>query len=134
MLTSPPTIKTTHMFVDIHAPLSPNPDFTLTTLRIFNKTLSNYRPISHLSFISKLNERVVLSRINNCLTSNSLLNPQQSGFTKRHSVETPLTSLYNKLVSAISHRQVSCLCIRDTSAAFDTIDHNIHALLKRVSA
>ena len=93
--------------------------------------LSNYRPVSNLSFISKLTERIVLSRINDYLTSNSLLNPHQSGFTKRHSTETLLTSLYNKLVSAISHQQVSCLCLLDISAAFDTIDHNI--LLQRLS-
>jgi len=95
------------------------------------ETLSNYRPVSNLSFISKLTERIVLSRINDYLTSNSLLNPHQSGFTKRHSTETLLTSLYNKLVSAISHQQVSCLCLLDISAAFDTIDHNI--LLQRLS-
>src|SRR6218665_3604363 len=63
-------------------------------------------------------------------TSNSLLNPHQSGFTKRHSTETLLTSLYNKFVSAISHQQVSCLCLLDISAGFDTIDHDI--LLKRL--
>ena len=33
--------------------------------------------------------------------------------------------MYNKLSSAISHQQVSCLCLLDISAAFDTIDHNI---------
>jgi len=70
--------------------------------------LSNYRSFSNLSFISKLAERIVLSRINDYLTTNSLLNPHQSGFTKRHSTETLLTSLYNKLGSAISHQQVSC--------------------------
>jgi len=91
----------------------------------------NGKPISNLSFISKLTERVVLSRINDYLTSNSLLNPHQSGFTKRNSTETLLTFLYNKLVSAISHQQVSCLCLPDISAAFYTIDHNI--LLKRLS-
>jgi Reverse transcriptase (RNA-dependent DNA polymerase) len=95
------------------------------------ETLNNYRPVSNLSFISKLTERIVLSRINDYLTSNSLLNPYQSGFTKRHSTETLLTSLYNKLVSAISHQQISCLCLLDISAAFDTIDHNI--LLQRLS-
>src|SRR6218665_409424 len=44
--------------------------------------LSNYRPVSNLSFISKLTERIVLSRINDYLASNSLLNPHQSGFTR----------------------------------------------------
>src|SRR6218665_4079804 len=94
--------------------------------------LSNYPPVSNLSFISKLTEGIVLSCINNYLTSNSLLNPHQSGFTKWHSTETLLTSLYNKLVSAISHQQVSCLCLLNNSAAFDTIDHNI--LLQRLSS
>src|SRR6218665_100289 len=47
----------------------------------------------------------------------------QSGFTKHHSTETLLFSLYNKLVSAVSHQKVSCLCLLDISAAFDTIDH-----------
>src|SRR6218665_1959940 len=41
-------------------------------------------------------------------------------------------SLYNKLVSAVSHQQVSCLCLLDICAAFDTIDHNI--LLQRLSS
>src|SRR6218665_1336611 len=45
---------------------------------------------------------------------------------------TLLVSLYNKLVSAVSHQQVSCLCLLDISAAFDTIDHTI--LLQRLSS
>src|SRR6218665_2939995 len=87
--------------------------------------LSNYRPISNLSFLSKLSERVVLSRLKGYLTSNNLLNPNQSAYTKHHSTETLLTSLYNKRVMAIGHQQVSCLCLLDISAAFDTIDHTI---------
>src|SRR6218665_3314361 len=70
------------------------------------ENLSNYRPISNLPFLSKLTERIVLARLNDYLSSNSLLNPHQSGFTKHHSTETLLVSLYNKLVSAVSHQQV----------------------------
>src|ERR1700733_5174853 len=96
------------------------------------ENVSNYRPISNLSFLSKLTERIVLARLNDYLSSNSLLNPHQSGFTKHHSTETLLVSLYNKLVSAVSHQQVSCLCLLDISAAFDTIDHTL--LLHRLSS
>src|SRR6218665_2241036 len=99
----------------------------------FSNAIPNYYPpISTLSFLSKLTERIVLPRLNDYLSSNSLLTPHQSGFTKHHSTETLLVSLYNKLVSAVSHQQVSCLCLLDISAAFDTIDHNI--LLQRLSS
>ena len=35
--------------------------------------LKNYRPVSNLTFLGKINERVVLSRLNDHLTANSLL-------------------------------------------------------------
>src|SRR6218665_899571 len=79
-----------------------------------------------------MTERIVLARLNDYLSSNSLLNPYQSDFTKHHSTETLLVSLYNKLVSAVSYQQVSCLCLLDILAAFDTIDHSI--LLQRLSS
>src|SRR6218665_2965011 len=104
----------------------------LKKANLYKENLSNYRPISNLSFLSKLTERIVIARLNDYLSSNSLLNPHQSGFTKHHSTETLLVSLYNKLVSAVSHQQLSCLCLLDISAAFDTIDHNI--LIQRLSS
>src|SRR6218665_1148149 len=67
------------------------------------ENLSNYRPISNLSFLSKVTERIVLSRLNHYLSSNSLLNPHQSHFTKHHSTETLSLCITNwSLPSAIS--------------------------------
>jgi len=43
--------------------------------------LSSYRPISNLSLISKITERVVKSHLTDHLTSNSLLNSHQSAYT-----------------------------------------------------
>ena len=43
-------------------------------------TMSNFRPISNLPFLSKLLERVVASQLNAHLYSNDLFEPFQSGF------------------------------------------------------
>ena len=96
------------------------------------ESLNNYRPISNLSLISKITERIVKSRLHDHLSNNSLYNPNQSAYTKHHSTETTLLSLHDHLINAISHQQVSCLCLLDLSAAFDTIDHSI--LLHRLSS
>ena len=92
---------------------------------------SNYRPISNLSFLSKLVERVVKSRLDQHLASNSLYNPCQSAYTRYHSTETALLAVHDSLIRAIAHQQVTCLCLLDLSAAFDIIDHNI--LIRRLS-
>ena len=93
--------------------------------------LSNYRPISNLSFLSKLTERIVKNRLDKHLSTNSLYNTFQSAYTKFHSTETALLALYDHLVRATTRQHITCLCLLDMSAAFDTIDHSI--LLDRLT-
>ena len=66
------------------------------------------------------------------LTSDNLINPHQSAYCKYHSTETALLYIHDHLINAIGSRKISCLCLLDLSAAFDTIDHNI--LLTRLSS
>ena len=87
--------------------------------------LSNYRPISNLSLISKIIEHIVKSRLTDYLSLNNLLNPHQSAYCKHHSTETALSYIHDHLINAIGSQKLSCLCLLDLSAAFDTIDHNI---------
>ena len=96
------------------------------------ESLSNYRPISNLSFVSKLLERVVLKRLSNHLSTNDLFNNYQSAYTQHRSTETVLLSVYNEIVNAMSSKRLTGLCMLDLSAAFDTIDHKI--LLERLSS
>lgn len=95
------------------------------------ESLSNYRPVSNLSFISKLAERLAKNQLTEHLSSHSLFNSHQSAYTKAHSTETVLLSLHDHLVQAMSHQNITGLCLLDLSAAFDTIDHTI--LLKRLT-
>jgi len=62
---------------------------------------SNYRPISNLSVVSKIIERIVKSRLTDHLSSNNLLNPHQSAYCKHHSTETALSYIHDHLINAI---------------------------------
>ena len=94
--------------------------------------LASYRPISNLSFISKILERIILSRINSHLSTFSSLSSFQSAYRKFHSVETALLRISNDILLAIDNQQVTALVLLDLSAAFDTIDHSI--LLSRLTS
>jgi len=94
--------------------------------------LSNYHPISNLSLISKITECVVKSHLTDHLTSNKLLNPDQSACCKHHSTEKALLYIHDHLINAIGSQQLSCLCLLDLPAAFDTINYSI--LLTRLSS
>jgi len=65
-------------------------------------------------------------------TSNSLLSSHQSAYCKHHSTETALLYAHDHFVSAVGSQKVSCLCLLDLSAVFDTIDYDI--LITRLSS
>jgi hypothetical protein len=91
-----------------------------------NLDLANsYRPISNLSFISKLVERIVAKRFTSYATTFNLFPPQQSAYRAHHSTETAVLSVRDDLVHAIDRGQESLLVLLDLSAAFDTVDHQI---------
>jgi len=94
-----------------------------------NKQLYNYRPIYHLSLISKIIEPFVKSRLNDQLFFHCLLNPHQSAYRRHHSIETSLLYIHDHLITAIGSQKLSCLC---HSAAIDTINNDI--LLTRLSS
>ena len=68
---------------------------------------ANYRPISHLSYLSKLTETVVKTRLTEHLSNNNLLNPFQSAYVKGHSTETTFLSVHDHIIKAISIQQVT---------------------------
>lgn len=86
--------------------------------------LKNYRPVSNLSFISKIVEKVVSSRLLSHMEENNLTNPSQSAYKKFHSTETVLLKLQNDITLNMENTQVTVLTLLDLSAAFDTIDHS----------
>ena len=90
--------------------------------------LKNYRPVSNLTFLSKILEKAAMNQINDHIESNNLLPAYQSAYRKYHGVETAMVKMYNDLLENIDKNQVTIVVMVDLSAAFDTID--IPILLK----
>ena len=95
-------------------------------------TLQNYRPISNLSFVSKLLERLVTTQLQSHVDTHLLLPPNQSAYRRGHSTETALLRVFSDLISALDCHadNQSVLAVLDMTAAFDTVDHSI--LLQRL--
>ncbi|KAK6179717.1 hypothetical protein SNE40_012018 [Patella caerulea] len=85
----------------------------------------NYRPVSNLSFISKLLERVISKQLTSHVRENNLLEPFQSAYRKFHSTETALVRVHNDILTALDNQNCILLILLDLSAAFDTVDHQI---------
>ena len=94
--------------------------------------LKNYRPVSNLSFVSKILEKIIFKQIVNHLQDNCLIDRFQSAYKSGHSTETALLKVFNDIVCDIDKGNVSFLTMLDLSAAFDTIDHEI--LFNRLSS
>jgi len=92
--------------------------------------MSNYRPVSNLSFMSKVVERVVTEQLNEYLLTNDLMPRYQSTYRKNHSTETALLRVWSDMMNAADTRQVTPLGLLDLSAAFDCVDHEL--LLQRL--
>ena len=86
---------------------------------------SNNRPVSNLSFISKIIEKVTLEQFNTHCQENSLVPEYQSAYRKNHSCETSLVKLVNDILWNMDRQLVTSIVILDLSAAFDTVDHDL---------
>ena len=93
---------------------------------------SNFRPITNLTFLSKVVERIVVEQSRGYLLDNDLYPSLQSAYREFSSTETALLRVYNDLLRAIGQKNEVVLVLLDLSAAFDTIDHDI--LLNRLRA
>jgi len=85
---------------------------------------SNYRPVSNLSFLSKVLERIVSARITKHMATHDLHEPTQSAYRQYHGTETTLVRVMNDILCALDNKQGAYLVLLDLSAAFDTIHHD----------
>ena len=89
-----------------------------------------YRPISNLSVLSKLLERLVAKQLLDFLTTGGLLPDLQSAYRAYHSTETAVLKVLSDILLAVDSGDLAVLTLLDLSAAFDTVDPEI--LLRRL--
>jgi hypothetical protein len=93
---------------------------------------SNYRPISLISCVGKIMERVIYKHIYNYLHQNRLIYEYQSGFLPRHSTVHQLLEIYNSILNSLENKEANCFVFRDFSKAFDKVWHQ--GLLHKMKA
>ena len=86
---------------------------------------TNYRPISLLTTISKVLEKIVYQRIYSFLQNTGQLYNNQYGFRESHSCEHAIGQVINGIVKGLENRVNSACMLLDLSKAFDTIEHTI---------
>ena len=84
---------------------------------------ANYRPVSLLSNIGKIQERIVFKHIYNHLSSNNFLFKYQSGFRPGHSTTFQLIDIFHHICQSYDEKQYSCMVFCDISKAFDKVWH-----------
>jgi hypothetical protein len=92
--------------------------------------VDNYRPISLLSTLAKVQERIVYKRLYKHLMSNGLLTSKNSGFKERDSAMCQLIKIVDSIYKALEDGKDINLVFLDVSKAFDKVWHKglIHKL------
>ena len=84
---------------------------------------SNYRPISLLSVLSKVLERIIHKHVFNFFLQHNVITSLQSGFVPKDSTVNQLTSVYHSFCQALDEGKEIRAVFCDISKAFDRVWH-----------
>ena len=87
--------------------------------------LKNQRPITNVSYESKLIETATHDQLNQHVIENGILPPTQSAYRTRHSTESALLRVYNDITTSLDKGLHTIVVYLDMSSAFDSIDHGL---------
>ena len=99
-------------------PLLKKPTLNCTSFR-------NFRPVSNISFMSKVIEKVIAFQFHSHMTWHNLFEELQSAYKAHHSTETTLVKRFNDIILNVESGSGSFLLLLDLSSNFDTIDYDL---------
>ena len=85
--------------------------------------VENYRPISLISLVMKVFERILYEELLNL--TESKIDPRQHGFLKRKSCTTNLLSFTNSIARPLHEKTGVDVVYFDFAKAFDTVSHDL---------
>lgn len=89
------------------------------------KEANNYRPISCLSILDKVIEKLIVSRLVDFITQHKLLYAHQYGFRQGLSTLSASCNLVDDIYDSLDKRELVGALFIDLKKAFDTIDHRL---------
>lgn len=89
------------------------------------KNIDNYRPISLLSNVSKIFEKVIHQRLYYYLEFNGLLSKSQYGFRKNLNTNMTLVDFVNEVMQSLDGSENALAVFCDLSKAFDCVNHQL---------
>lgn len=85
----------------------------------------NYRPISLLSNIEKIFEKLMYSRLISFIDNHNIIFSRQFGFRKSHSTIHAVLDIVERIRKCLDKGDIACGIFVDLQKAFDTVDHSI---------
>ena len=90
----------------------------------------NYRPISLISNLAKILEKIIYNRLYNFITSCNILSNNQYGFVRNKGTKDALQRITNILYNNLDKSKPTAITFLDLAKAFDTVNHKL--LLKKL--
>lgn len=85
--------------------------------------VTNYRPLSLISNLAKIVEKIIKCRIISFLNNYNLLSNKQFGFKQNVSTEDAISYLTNNIYRALDESMPTLCVFLDLQKAFDTVSH-----------
>ena len=85
---------------------------------------ANFRPITIVSVICKIVEKIVHIQLTKYLENQSLFSDARHGFRSNHSTATALLTVTDEILKGMNDSEISLLALLALSWCFDVVDHN----------